>query len=275
MAFVAIAPRLPRVRRHRAAEDRRSSPRRRAGGSTSVSPRLPARIARGLVVVGREAGVGALAEQQLHHVGVDGIGSRGEHQRRIAADVPDVHVGAAIEQQLYGFGASCAGRVAERCLTELRPRARIRAAVEQQLHGAAGCRSSAAPISAVAPAPFLASTCAPLSIKRRIASTSPRSAAALSGVRPLSVATLDRRRSPAAAAGPRIHCQALRPDRPACALRPAGSLTAAPRAMQQANLASSWMRPEEGRRPAPVLRVDVRSLSMSNVRLSSVPNPAA
>ncbi len=65
-----------------------------------------------------------------------GIGSRGEHQRRIAAVVPAVHVGAAIEQQLHGFGASCAGRVAERCLTELRPRAGIRALLEQQLHGA-------------------------------------------------------------------------------------------------------------------------------------------
>ena len=112
---------------------------------TSVSPRLLARMRRGLLVVGREARIGALADEQLHDFGVDGIGSRGEHQRRIAAIVPAVHVGAAIEQQLYSFGASCAGGVAKRSLTKLRPRAGIRAAVEQQLDGAAGCRSSLRP----------------------------------------------------------------------------------------------------------------------------------
>ena len=145
---------------------------------------------RGFVVVGREARVGALRYEQLHDIGVHGIRTRSEHQRRIAAAVSAVHVCATIEQQLHSLGVSRAGGVAERRFAEFAsPRSRRRPS-----RAAAGRRPVlplvAAAMSAVAPAPFFASTRAPLSISRRIASTSPRRAAPLSGVSPLSVATL-------------------------------------------------------------------------------------
>ena len=91
---------------------------------------------RGFVVVGREARVRALCEKQLHDIGVHGIGARREHERRIAAAVPAVHVRAAIEQHLHRFGVPRAGGVAERRLTKLASHVGVGALLEEQLNGA-------------------------------------------------------------------------------------------------------------------------------------------
>ncbi len=101
---------------------------------------LGSEIARGLVVIAREAGVRALGQQQLHNAGRHGVRAGGEHQRRVAADVAHVDFGAAVEQEPHRLFIAGRGGVAERGLVALGPDARVSAAIEQQRARRLDCR---------------------------------------------------------------------------------------------------------------------------------------
>jgi hypothetical protein len=212
----------------------------------------------GLVVVGREAGIGALAEEQLHNFGVDRVGSRSEHQRRIAAVVPAVHVGAAIEQQLYA-SALPAPAALPSAVSPSFVRARASAPLlEQQPHGVPRCRCCALPSTPVAPAAILASTCCAL-----VDQKAHRVDIAAQRGRIERRQAVERRDIGIAAV------LQQEPQNRVSIAKNCGLVNRSPpfdlldrnrrsASYEQANLAFVVKRPEQGRRPAPILRVDVR-----------------